>query len=430
MPKRVGGRDRRRTNRKIGREKLHARFVVWFVRHFFGPILKHYFHLESKRAWLLLETQRPFVILANHTSDFDPFFINYYIPETIHYIVSDSQFRKSIVNLGLTLVNAIPKRKAAADMNAVRMIMDAKRARGVIGIFPEGQSSWHGSTLPIYYSTAKLVKSLRLPVISCRITGSFLSAPRWGRLRRRGRVLVDFERIFEGPELRRTPVEDVYTRIHAALDHNEFEVQRRSPVPFVGRRPAEYLERALFACPSCSAIETLESDDDRLRCTSCGYTVRLNAYGFFRREGGQPVFKTMRAWDEWQRPLLDSWIDDRLRTDPTAAIVGPEAVRLRIGYGSSPLRPGGDYDAALVAEGIRLTSPPDVDNDPETRLFTYPEIWGLNVQAGERMEFYWRSRLYQLRFTRKRLSVYLWYRTIQHLSGGAADAEGTGKDIS
>jgi len=70
----------------------------------------------------------PYLVLPNHTSVWDPFFVNKFIPGVIHYVVSDSNFRSRIVEFGLGLVGSIPKTKVMSDLDTVKNIMKVTRA--------------------------------------------------------------------------------------------------------------------------------------------------------------------------------------------------------------------------------------------------------------------------------------------------------------
>ena len=104
----------------------------------------------------------PFLVLGNHVTDFDPFFINSYIEEPISFVAASSAFRKPHVRMLLNYAGAIPKTKSRTDTSTIRNILKAKKAGKVIGIFPEGNRTWNGLTEPMVYSTVKLIKSLIL----------------------------------------------------------------------------------------------------------------------------------------------------------------------------------------------------------------------------------------------------------------------------
>lgn len=91
-------------------------------------------------------------------------------------------------------------------------------------------------------------------------------------------------------------------------------------IPFVGKRLAERLERVLFLCPNCGGIGRLSSKDDTLTCQDCGETVRYNQYGYFEKENGEPRFKSVLEWNQWQLKELENMVRERM-TNPEKPIL-------------------------------------------------------------------------------------------------------------
>jgi len=56
------------------------------------------------------------------------------------------------------------QKKIVSDFETVKTIIRLKER--VIGIFPEGARTWDGCPLPIIKSTSKLIKLLKIPVVT------------------------------------------------------------------------------------------------------------------------------------------------------------------------------------------------------------------------------------------------------------------------
>lgn len=380
----------------------HARWLYPFLRVVLGYLLNLKYRIRAHGTDVFRSIRPPYIVLGNHTNVWDPFLVNASVPEPIHYIVSDTQFRSRIVRFGLGLVGSIPKTKAVSDLETVKKIIQVKNEPGVIGIFPEGQSSWDGRTLPLVYSTAKLIKSLKQDVIVCRSNGAFLSRPRWSRDGRRGELHLYFTHLFRGSELKTLSVEEVFTRIRDALHHNEGEWQRRNRRPYLGRRRAEYLEEALYWCPACGAFSSLRSNRAHLSCGRCGYTVRYTLHGDLRREGPGPDPGTLQEWSDRQQEALAQRIGGATSGvaagDPDAGLFPEEPVELRIGRRRGALKRAGLYALTMDSEGLLLRA---ADGTGE-RIIPLSAMDGFNVQHHERIEFFVGPRLYQLRFPKRR----------------------------
>jgi 1-acyl-sn-glycerol-3-phosphate acyltransferase len=352
----------------------------------------------------------PFLVLGNHTSVWDPFFLNSLVDAPIHYVVSDSQFRDRLVSFGLGLVGSIPKTKVLSDLETVKNIVKIKAKGGIIGVFPEGQSSWDGHTLPIIPSTAKLVKSLKVPVIIAKIEGAYFSRPRWSHLPRRGKVTVDFSLGFMPEDLKGMSAEEIHQAIAEKLSYDAYEHQRVEMTRYAGRRLAEYLERTLFLCPHCSSLGTLHSHRRRLRCLRCGYEVHYNPFGYLEPRSGTLHYSTIREWNLWQIGLFQEKLDQWLQAAaPVGAFMADEGAILEIGYKTLPLKE--------LTRGRMELHPGEIRINGEEKRYLFPlrEVEGMNIQNNERMEFYFRDDLYKVTLEDPRGCTYKWDLAIKYL---------------
>jgi 1-acyl-sn-glycerol-3-phosphate acyltransferase len=375
-----------------------------------APWLIRRYNVSAENTEIFQTIPRPFVVLPNHTSVWDPFMVNAFVPGAIHYVVSDANFRSRLMEFGLGLVGSIPKTKVMSDLDAVKNIMKVKDRGGVVGIFPEGQNTWDGHTLPILYSTAKLVKLLRVPVVTARIAGAFLSCPRWGRVSRKGSVSIRYRLAFMPDELRAASVDEIDRRIAEDLDHDEFEYNRSRHVKFVGEAPAEYIERALFACPQCGELGTIRSEDNIVRCTACDSAVRFGEEGFFEQHTGPLRFDNMHAWSLWQADHFRSRLDRYVHETATEPLLREDLVNVEIGYKSNPLEPFCKGSVQLLPDRIELVS-----DEQGTVPMPISDIRGINVQNNERLEFYHGEDLYRLTPSDPRSCTYKWDLAVRHI---------------
>jgi len=406
-------RHARRNRRRIGASRALNRIL----RATLAPFMTNRYSVRAENADLLKRLRPPYLVLPNHTSVWDPFFVNKFVPGVIHYVVSDANFRSRIVEFGLGLVGSIPKTKVMSDLDTVKNIMKVTRAGGIVGIFPEGQNTWDGHSLPMYYSTAKLVKLLRVPVVTARIAGAFLSRPRWSKLRRRGRVSIRYELAFTAGQLKNASVAEIDARIAELLEHDEYEYNRIHRQKFVGPDRAEYAEIALFTCPQCRGIQTLRSEANILRCTSCGYAVRMDLYGFFQPVSGSMRFDTMRAWNLWQVEELYERLEGFANSRNADPLFTEERVRVEIGYKSMPLEHYRTGAIRLFRDRIELTP-----EDGPCESFPLDAIAGINVQNRERLEFYVHDDLFKITILDPRGCTYKWDLAVRRLQDLATSA--------
>ncbi|MFP4373989.1 MAG: lysophospholipid acyltransferase family protein [Spirochaetaceae bacterium] len=411
-PPRKVRRDKRRRLRKIRSSK----YVHWVIRATLGTYLKWRFRTVPENDELVKKLEPPYIIMGNHGCVWDPFLLNAYVPAPIHYVVSDSNFRSRLVSFGLSLVGSIPKTKALSDFETVKNIVKIKHRKGIIGIFPEGQSSWDGHSLPIYFSTAKLVKSLKVPVVVVELKGGFLSRPRWARTIRRGRVHIEYKLGFRPEDLTGLSVPEIYERLVNMLSHDDFAYQRRAMIRFGGTHRAEYLEAVLFTCPRCETRHSLRSSRNLLRCTNCAYTVRYNAFGFFEPWAGTLRFDNVRSWNVWQIERFTGYLDAGISDGaPPAPLMHEADIRLFRGFKSTPLQ--------LIDRGSLELHPGEVRFTGRRRgtslTFLIHLIEGANIQNGEPLEFYYQGDMYRVTIPSPRGNTYKWLLAIDHLQGKA-----------
>ncbi|TFH05983.1 MAG: hypothetical protein E4H09_01105 [Spirochaetales bacterium] len=402
-------RRKRRTVRKSKRRFRAGQKTHRFLRATVGRTLGLMLRPVAENDEIFRDLKRPFLVLGNHISVWDPFVVNILIPEAIHYVVSDANFRSKFMEFGLGLVGSIPKTKAMSDLQTVKNIMKVRMADEVIGIFPEGQSSWDGHSLPLYYSTAKLAKLLKIPVVTANISGSYLAQARWARKRRKGPIRVRFDIAFTPEELREKTAEEIDAGIVSMLHHNEFEFNRKARFRYPGKALAEYAEIVLFTCPQCEAMSTMRSHDDRLSCSSCGYEVRYDEYGFFQPVTGDLKFDNIHDWHKWQEPLLYERLDRYVDGKDTAAFFSEE-VTVEIGYKSMPLEAYRQGSIHFFADRIDISA-----KGHETESLSIGGIVGLNVQNKERLEFYHGEDLFRITAADPRACILKWDMAVRHL---------------
>ncbi len=400
------------------------RSVHRVLRTVIAPVFTSRFDLVGENTDFLRRLKPPYLILACHRSHLDPFFISYRVPHPIQFVVADAQFRSRIVSFALSLIGAIPKTKVMSDFDAVRSIMRVKDQGGVIGIFPEGQNSWDGTPLPVYYSTAKLARLLKIPVVIAVVKGAFFAAPRWGRGWRRGEIHIEFHKVFDGPDLRSIPIEEIHRVISEKLSHDEYEYQAKVNRPYVGRRRAERIERALFYCPECKRFDALVSHRNSLSCTACGMQVEYGYRGRFRP--ATPGFATVKEWNVRQVEALARALDSYQAGPRTKPFMAEGHALVETGFKSRPLERFHYGRLHLFAD--RLVVEPIVK--AREISFFLSDLDGLNVQQNERMEFYSGGLLYRFSFTDHRLSMYKWFLAMRYLAGKPLFAAERGLSVS
>lgn len=390
----------------------HGRYVPrslrWFnglLRCTYGIWLRFFFRIEARGAETAKALQPPFVLVSNHVTVLDPFILSSLLREPVYWITSDGNMRTRLMRALLRLVGSIPKSKAIPDIETINWTVEVIRKRGgVVGIFPEGEQTWNGATLPLVPSTAKLLKLLKVPVLAAVIKGGYSSLPRWTTARRRGRIEVEFRLLFDPFMLKAMKPEEIASSLEEALSHDETAWQERARVPFVALRKAEHVELALFMCPRCESIGSLRGSRSRLNCLSCGMALRMDPFGRFRsRLDGPPPFDSVRGWDRWQEEAFRRFVETAAEARPSSPILSDAGAMMLRGRRMNPLRALRSGTLILYPDRIELATLLG-----ERLRFPIAGIEGISVLKRSTLEFYVGKDLYQTRFPLRSASARKW----------------------
>ena len=146
--------------------------------------------------------KRPYLIVMNHQTAWDQFFVCMAFRNPIYFVASEDIFSLGwISSLIRWLVAPIPIKKQTTDLQAVKNCIKVAREGGTICLAPEGHRTFHGRTVYMKPAIASLARKLGLPLAIFRIEGGYGVHPRWSVVIRRGRMLGFVSRVVEPEEL-------------------------------------------------------------------------------------------------------------------------------------------------------------------------------------------------------------------------------------
>lgn len=399
----------------MGRTGYRPRNLRWFnriLRWTFGRWLRRTYGLEGEGLGIFREIKPPFVLVCNHVTTRDPFFVSTLVPEPVWWVSSDAYLRSAPLRFLLSLVGAIPKAKAIPDLVTVDAIVKTVRKRkGVIGIFPEGEQSWDGRTQRLGKAGAKLFKLLKVPVIVARIQGGYAALPRWTWKRRGGGVRVTFEKVLGPEELATMDFDAIEATLVSALHHDDLAWIESEGRNYRSRRRAERLELALFMCPTCSGLGTMRSEGATLRCESCGAAQLLDGRYRFRRLGAtEPRFGDPREWMEWQAAAVSMLAFEAVAGRREGPLFSDEDVRVLRGRHMRPLSAVARGRLELHRDRMEL-----VEADGTHLVFHLRDIDGIGILTRQTLEFHVGRHLYRATFAHRGVSALKWRLAVEAL---------------
>ena len=214
--------------------------------------------------------KRPYLILYNHQTAFDQFFVGAAFNQPIYYLASEDLFSNGWVSsLIKFLVEPIPIKKQTTDVKAILNCIRVAKEGGSIAIAPEGNRTYSGETVYMSPTIAPLAKKLGMPIVLYRIEGGYGVQPRWSDVVRKGKMRGYVYRVIEPEEYKSLSDDDLFEVIRKGLYVNEAVIDGE----YKHKKSAEYIERAIYTCPDCG-LSTIESHDDIVECKKCGMKVR------------------------------------------------------------------------------------------------------------------------------------------------------------
>ena len=283
---------RRKTRRKLN---LLAPAVKWFFRLDLEPV----------------PLREPVLLICNHVTNFDPIFVFLAFPDGMPlFVASDNILRNHPRLRGWMdrVFSPIYRRKGVSAVDTCRKMVRFLRDGRQICLFAEGETTWNGRTAPIRNGTAALVRAAGVPLVTYRLQGGYVSAPRWGRGFRRGRITGRVTGTLSRDEVRAMDPDELSAFIGQGILEDAWETQRNDPVRCRGGGRAEQIEALLFLCPRCGSIGRLKGVRNRIVC-GCGLDVTLDE-GLLPREDAP--FGDLEEWDRWQAGAFR----EMLRQDP------------------------------------------------------------------------------------------------------------------
>ena len=147
------------------------------------------------------QEDRGYLILLNHQTPFDQFFVGMAFRGAVYYLATEDIFSNGwISSLIRWLVAPIPIKKQTTDLAAVMNCIRIAREGGTIAIAPEGNRTYSGKTEYMSPTIASLARKMGLPIALYRIEGGYGVQPRWSDKVRKGKIRCYVSRVIQPEE--------------------------------------------------------------------------------------------------------------------------------------------------------------------------------------------------------------------------------------
>ncbi len=327
------------------------------------------------------QEKRPYLVLYNHQTAFDQFFVGMSFKGHMYYLASEDLFSNGFVSTVIRyLVAPIPIKKQTLDVTAIKTCLRVAKEGGSLVIAPEGNRTFSGKTEYINPSIASLAKKLNLPIVLYRIEGGYGVHPRWSDVVRRGKMRSFVSEVISPEEYSNLSKEELFERINKGLFVNEANDNNT----FKHRRRAEYLERAMYVCPYCG-LTTFESDKHIIKCKKCGREIEYGTDTRLSGKGFDFPFDFVDGWYEYQKKFVNRLDNEKLGSDPlyTEKISLFEVILYK-------------KKQKVVNNGTLMLYPDKmvIENGP---VFPFDEVWAVTILGKNKLNIYFDGKVYQIK---------------------------------
>lgn len=395
------------------KKKKWRRFRHRVVRNILSILLSPYIKLKYgiKVKRFKNTEKRPHLILFNHQTAFDQFFVGMAFKGPIYYVASEDLFSNGFVSsLIRYLVAPIPIKKQTTDVSAVMNCIRIAKEGGTIAIAPEGNRTYSGKTGYMGEAIAPLARKLGMPIALLRIEGGYGVHPRWSDVVRKGKMQAGICKVISPEEYKDMTDRQLYNAISEALYVDESTPDST----YKHKKRAEYIERAIYTCPHCG-LSKIESHGSIIECKKCSRKVEYTEQKQLRGVGFDFPFKNLSEWYDYQSELVNSLNPDDFTDKPIST--DKVTVKEVIPY-KKKKKLLKDVSLNLYGDRIEVT-------DKGAWAVGFDKASAFTVLGKNKLNMYWEGSIYQFKGT-KRFSA-LKYVQIFHRYDNVMKGEPDGK---
>lgn len=356
-------------------------------------VLMKFFWRAKLKNLDCIPKEEPFLLLPNHSSMLDPFWVGIPPKRGIRGMASASLLRIPFLGAYLKMCGCFPKMKYTRDKGSMETLQRYFDEGYGILLFPEGNRSWNGETQVIGQGIGRLIKRMKCKVVYVRLNTAHLIKPRWAKHSRK----IPIEAEYDGPYSydEDMSVEELTAEVQEKLT---VRPHLREPAKVSGKKMAVGLPQYLWACPACFALEGLgvqKENKNAVRCSACAAEWEIDVFCVLRghnalREPSKTsVADAFRAIEAHYTipPVADA---ERLQATGIA-LETPQAEILFIPRGEKPqIIASGKLQ--IHREGLRVIG----ENGSAIWSESFSDIRGVSVEIGNKLHFRMGEKLFRV----------------------------------
>ena len=266
---------------------------LWATKFKYGKELKKYIGKE------------PSLILMNHSSFVDlEMIVSMVYPKPMNIVCTTDGFIGK--NWLMREIGCIPTKKFTTDTQLVRSMMNAvKKFKSSILLYPEAGYSIDGTSTTLPNTLGKLVKMLKVPVITVISEGAYHRQPLYNDLiRRKVKVSAKVDKILTQEDIELKTEKEIQSMIEEKFSFDNWKWQQENNVIIDHPERAKGLNRFLYKCPHCHAEGNMKGEGTTLTCPVCGKVYELTTNGYMMALDGETEINHIPDWYKWERECV------------------------------------------------------------------------------------------------------------------------------
>ena len=358
----------------------------WVIRNLAYGIIGTYSRLKYGITVEKFKDQggRPYLILFNHQTAFDQFFVGMAFKGPVYYVASEDLFSMGWVSRLLRwAVAPIPIRKQTTDLNAVMNCIRVAREGGTIAIAPEGNRTFSGETVYMSDAIAPLARKLKLPIALYRLEGGYGVQPRWSDVVRKGKMRGYVSKVIEPEDYATMSNEELFALIKTELYVDESVAE----ACFRSNKKAEYLERAVYVCPFCG-LTTYESHGNEITCKKCNRTVTYGEDKSLKGVDFDFPFPFVKQWYQHQEATVNA-LDVLAHTEVPLYTETADLSEVIVYQNKKPLSK--NVTLRLYGDKLVLTL-----EQGDEQVFPFSDVNAITILGKNKLNVYHNKHVYQL----------------------------------
>lgn len=269
----------------------------------------------------LEKKEGPVIFIGNHVTFEDSILAYLYTDRPISFLAAKINFDNPLKKALFNFLKIVPFTKGKMDIKALKELKKLVDQGRSVGLYPEGGRTWDGSNIYIIESISNLIKLLKIPVYYLDLQGMYMVKPRWAKNYRKGRTKIEIKKVLTKEQVKKMSSEEILETVKQVMTYDEYKRQRTDQIEYRGKDLAESLEKVIFKCPNCMAVDTYTSKGDEFWCTECNKRYSIDKYGFIH---GSEMFDNLHDWNTWQLEYIDEIYENNmplLSKDVTVTVV-------------------------------------------------------------------------------------------------------------